>query len=525
LSLIVMLPRLASPQFGLLDDGATLASSREIVGGDWSPGDEAVKGRFRPAYWLYHAGIFALAGESPFAFFAGNTLVLAASTAGLIAFILRISGKPFQAWATGALYVLAGPVIETFYTISKAEHLQVLWIVLSLLAILPFRRSISKGRSALFFLLASLGLGLACISKETSLVMVPVSLGWLALGFLRRDPLTRKGTLKARGAYFLACLLTAGLYFVWRSFFLSGGLTAGEGYASQYQFTLDRILESSIRWSGWLLRDYFFLLPLALAWGIVLFRKRARPDLLYLDLILWTAAWIALFLPWQFTVEYYMLQAAAGFSAIAALMLQDLLDIGGLPGRAWQAATYACLVLSGFLWILTLFNNSTNARVQLAVDAANSELLAYLSESSPEEGMVLVNLPDQNQYIREIGLLLAHLHDRPDIRVEAFDPETLGAGQPPGAVIVTPFVDNQPLLAVRLGVYEEGADAWNRELKEALGPDSQPVERIDRQFRLASLDLPRLFCPIVKQLDFCRGASPLYDRRLFRYGWEVYSPR
>ena len=50
---LVMIPRLASPQFGLLDDGLTLQTGRQVVG-HWSRALHLVPetGRFVPAYWL-----------------------------------------------------------------------------------------------------------------------------------------------------------------------------------------------------------------------------------------------------------------------------------------------------------------------------------------------------------------------------------------------------------------------------------------------------------------------------------------
>src|SRR5436190_20723467 len=55
LALLVRLPRLASPQFGLLDDGLTLQTGREVIG-RWSSVLHLIPetGRFFPAYWLLY---------------------------------------------------------------------------------------------------------------------------------------------------------------------------------------------------------------------------------------------------------------------------------------------------------------------------------------------------------------------------------------------------------------------------------------------------------------------------------------
>src|SRR5258705_13047351 len=73
---LVMLPRLASPQFGLLDDGLTLQTGREVIG-RWSSTLHLIPetGRFFPAYWLVYSAGFGLRGARPLAFFTGNGLL------------------------------------------------------------------------------------------------------------------------------------------------------------------------------------------------------------------------------------------------------------------------------------------------------------------------------------------------------------------------------------------------------------------------------------------------------------------
>jgi len=84
LALLVMLPRLASPQFGLLDDGLTLETGREMIG-RWSGVLALIPetGRFFPAYWLVYSAVFAVVGPRPLAFFVVNVAMLA----GLLAIL------------------------------------------------------------------------------------------------------------------------------------------------------------------------------------------------------------------------------------------------------------------------------------------------------------------------------------------------------------------------------------------------------------------------------------------------------
>ena len=132
---LVMLPRLASPQFGLLDDGLTLQTGHEVIG-RWSSALHLIPetGRFFPAYWLVYSAIVGIVGVRPLAFFAVNVLLLA----GLLAFLARLvrlgGGTRLQAAVAAVLFALCGPTIEAFYTLSKAEPLQLMWIGVSLLA-------------------------------------------------------------------------------------------------------------------------------------------------------------------------------------------------------------------------------------------------------------------------------------------------------------------------------------------------------------------------------------------------------
>src|SRR4029453_8015641 len=91
---LVMLPRLASPPFGLLHDGLTLQTGREVIG-RWSSTLHLIPetGRFFPAYWLVYSAVFGLVGARPLAFFTVNVLLLA----GLLA-VLAPPGR----WGGGA---------------------------------------------------------------------------------------------------------------------------------------------------------------------------------------------------------------------------------------------------------------------------------------------------------------------------------------------------------------------------------------------------------------------------------------
>src|SRR3972149_3643894 len=84
ISLAVILPRLLSAQFGLLDDARTLVTARDITSGSWDMSWDIEAGRFRPGYWLFPALLYALVGQNPVGFFAGNAALFAGTTAALV---------------------------------------------------------------------------------------------------------------------------------------------------------------------------------------------------------------------------------------------------------------------------------------------------------------------------------------------------------------------------------------------------------------------------------------------------------
>src|SRR5919201_3567899 len=156
LAVLVMLPRLASPQFGLLDDGLTLETGRQTIG-RWSSVLALIPetGRFFPTYWLAYSGVFAVVGVRPLAFFAVNVAVLAGLLA-ILARLVRLSGGTSrEALVTVVVFAACGPAVEAFYPLSKAEPLQMVWIGVALLATAGAVGESRAGRRAALVVLAA----------------------------------------------------------------------------------------------------------------------------------------------------------------------------------------------------------------------------------------------------------------------------------------------------------------------------------------------------------------------------------
>ncbi len=519
LAALIMIPRLLSAEFGLFDDGETLRVAQDIQDGDWGVlAKEAIRGRFRPVYWIQYAHIYALFGAAPTWFFLWNVLLFVGVTAELILLVRRAGAGAFQAAITGFIFVLSGPVVENIYTLSKPELLQSLLLLGALLFFTspwesdrPRRRVVSSAVFATVLLLA------ATLTKETTLVMVPIAAAWLLLARMG-EPRDKRGEVATRwGTLLFAAVAASLLYFVLRGQFLEVSLSEGT-YTNNLEWSLGRLADSIVRWSGWLVRDFAWLLPLLLVPAIGLLDRRLGQVRFLVGAAVWIAGWILIYLPWEFMVEYYMLPVSIGVSVIAGVALNSVRD--WIRGGRRRALAWLSLGLASALWLTTLPNNLSNARQQIAVDRANARLLEFLSEVAGDDRGVIINIQQENEYVYELRTHLQDVKGLFGTQVGVFDP---GGGLPSGsALIAAPYVHNQPLLAVRMGVIEPTQVAWNQSLQEVLGQGADTAFETEENFRLSIVDLPRLLCSVLPERGYCRVERPLIDTREFRYGWRVY---
>ncbi len=522
----LMLPRLRSAQFGLFDDGRSVVTARQITQGVWDMSIDDQEGRSRPMYWLSFTLIYWIFGSRPVWFFLGNTLVLVGTTAGLMGLVRCGGGSKTQAWVSGLLFALSGPVIESYYTLSKPEAGQLAWMVVSLLCIAAFGRMRQKWQKLGVVTASATAVMLASLTKETGLLLLPISLAWLAVGWLRGRHSGDGWGLANRGAYAAAALAGSLGFLAYRLVFVSPNLFGGT-YASGYALDLGQIAASALRWMIWLGRDFVFIVPLLI---VTFFGALAKPgrirNPLALDALVWMTAWICVYLPWTFAVEYYLLPFAAGFAVWAGWLIIEAAGLLAAAGNRRRITLAAGLGLSGVLFLGTLATNVSTARIQLAVDAANDRVLRQLAESAPPFSTVLVNIQQTNEWVYETRIYLNAILDRPDISVDAFKFQGINPGEgdnPEKIYVIAPEIANQPLLTVRLGVVEATQNQWNKTLEDYLTSDWQVSAVPAEQFRLVMVDLPRLLCPLIRRGEYCTATAPVIDLRPFSFGWKLYA--
>ncbi len=526
LCILIMLPRLVSPQFGLFDDGNSLITAQKITHGVWDMRVDYLSGRFRPVYWLFFTLFYWLFGKNPFWYFLGNTLVFGITAFCIIQLVLVISKSRLQAWASGILFVLAGPTIENYYTLSKGEPVQVGFLCISLLGITAYTLYEGRWKRMAVILATASAILLSDMTKEMSLVLLPISLVWFLASWLGlKRSQDQLGFITCR-AYLTSNVISSVAFVALRTYYVTMGVTGGT-YAGNYILSFSHFLASILRWAGWLIHDFSYIVPLVIILLIVyLFEKRLLQSALLFNTLVWMGAWVVAYLPWALMAEYYMLPFTVGISVFGGILIPQAVEKLTSPDRRKRMGVGIGLGFSVLLLLVTLMNNVSNPRIQLAVDAANSEMLGYVIGNIPPNSAVWVNIQGPNEYTDEIEMHLAKVKDRPDINFDIFKFQTVAIkddSNPQNYYIIAPEIINQPLLVVRLGVQESSQKNWNGSLQGYMGDNWKTVYATEHHFRLLNIDLPRLFCPFMRFLNYCSSPVPSIDRRIFSYGWKVYN--
>ncbi len=522
----LMAPRLCSSQFGLLDDGLVPRAAESSLADAIAHFDRE-SGRFRPLYWLWLVAQYRLWGPSPLAFFVALSAALAV-TAGLIAETVSLAAKDLRAGLlAGLAFVLAPPVVENYYTLAKGEP----WLVLSLAsssyllvsALDAADRDAASSRRRLAG--AAACLLPAYFWKETAHAMLVVSLLWLAGTWLvsRRLPTSRRPRLVL--AYALANVACAALYTVAHAQSGTAAIASGT-YSTHYMPSLDTMAQSALRHLAFAVRD-FPMLPIAAAvWGARRIRAGAGTSWRIRAVVfagaVWIAGWAAMMLPWRATFEYYLLPLSVGVAALTGVFLASIAAEATARPLGWISRM--ALGVGAVATAVAVMNSATNARVQLAVDAANTELVEFLAAQAPPRGTVLLNLAGDSEYLVEMREHLARLHGRPDLAVH----DLRRASSASGALVVNPIMRNQPFPTVRLGFAEAESSGRAHDLARYRVDRAERVYGRIQGVSLAFVALETPVCPLLLVAGAFGGAScglaqPFLDRRRFEYGWEVYA--
>jgi len=523
LAFLILLPRLLSPQFGFFDDAATLSQAQSFLNGDFSMGIDMQAGRFRPVYWLYYTLIYVFAGYHPFWYYLGNLALLFILLIEIRQLIKQLGGAEWQVLLISCLFLFSMPIVENFYTLSKGEPLQLILLLGAILLLRPKpadRPGKLWGRS----ILAALLFLLAIMVKETAIIIVPLAILWALYPMLSKD----NGLKKDLPNYWhlaAGASLSVAVFFIARRVFQATSLLGGT-YTKRYMFDLSDMLERILRWVTQYTFYFLFTVPiiLLLIWFII--KKIQVDESLKFNLFRWGSwcvLWFVIYIPWEYAKTYYLLPFALGIAMILGLSIPTVIKQIKEFKLSSRLVTIILVVLTGILYLITIPNYITNARVQLAFDKANDEMLSYVINDTPANAEILLNIETYKEYTEKIGEYIYDHHHRDDIVFLNIDQELMErVNEYQQAYVLVPIIDSQPELTVRAGVIETYQDVWDQNFFDKTKGHRIFLVSFEESFRLSNINLPVVLCQFGLDAGFCQNPDKVIDFRPFSYRWEIY---
>jgi hypothetical protein len=528
MAVLIMIPRLLSPQFGVMDDGLIYVEVQKILQGDFSMDYDIQAGRFRPLYWLYFTLIYLIAGPNPIWFFIGHLLILLILLIEIRALMKHYQARDWQILLTSLVFLFTIPIIENFYTLSKGDPLSLVFILASLVCFEKIKGTDQKTVRWIFALLAFLNGLFAIWAKETAYIMAPISAGWAAyIIFLQRKNFSQRKR-QSYLIYFASMSASMAAFFLLRSVFGAPAVTDGS-FTVRYSFTVGSLLERIPRWVTLYASYYHYLVPFVAMAAIILLLKRdidPEQKLYFFQWGLWLLAWVGALLPWEYARAYYLLAFSLGASILIGLFAGHLGEMINHTHQALRWSTITLTVLTVVLFFASLTHYRTHAWVQLIFDRTNAQMLEITHEITPENGAVFVSLETRKEYVEGIEYFLVDFYGLSAIDYTHISVETLERLHwYSDGIVLMPYVSNLPRLVVRAGVDEEFTMLWNEIVVRNKGDRLIPITQVREDFRIINLNLPVIFCPIVGNKGFCENHDPFLDTRVFNYGWDIYTIR
>src|SRR6185369_7671575 len=146
-------------------------------------------------------------------------------------------------------------------------------------------------------------------------------------------------------------------------------------------------------------------------------------------------------------------------------------------GDAWAARSrphsatrrrvaWSVLAASGLLWLVSIVNVVADARVQLAVDRSNADLVDFLA-ALPSRSRVVLNT-GVNEYFLELPMHLTQIKGRSDIVVAHVTRMPPSGPTSADVFVVTAEMANKPEPTVRVALDEPGVRHYNAMLSAVL---------------------------------------------------------
>jgi hypothetical protein len=522
---LIMMPRLLSAQFGIFDDIQMVKQSRAFLEGDFSMSNERQGGRFRPAYWLYYALIYLIVGYNPFWFFIGHLIILFILLYELRLILEDAGFSDPQILTSSIIFLFTMPIIENFYTLSKGEPFQLVFILAGVLIL--SKRKYQHKYDLKRMLLSALCILIAILFKENAMVTVPIFFLWAVNNYFSPEPDSKKGLITSISLS-SAAILAVVTYFLLRRAWGATALLGGT-YTGRYLFDIPTLIQKFLRWATQFAFHFHYLLPIILMIIFLFFSKNTlnkKEKRLVFQWGIWCLVWYGFLIPWQFAEVYFLLSFGFGVSIIIGIIIPPILRSIMSEQKYKRFSVAILLFITIILFILTIPNYITHAKTQLTFDKVNQEMLNFISEYPSADSTIFVNIETSNEYSEILEVFLKEINQFEDVTYDNIDPELMEEiNNRKGAIILMPFIKNQPNLTVRAGVEEFYQQQWNERFLEKTGSNRESVTRFEQSFQLSNVNLPVLLCPLLGQRGFCKNPDPFIDTRLFTYGWEIFEIR
>jgi hypothetical protein len=521
---VIMVPRLHSAQFGLLDDGANLADVRAILQGDLSMSLDLQAGRFRPLYWFYFLLIYVLAGANPFWFFFAHTIVFLILILEIRLLMKHMKADTWQIFFTSTIFIFTIPIIENFYTLSKGETSQLAFILAAVLCLEKLKETTNNRSRWKYGILSFITILSATLVKETAYIMVLVAILWAGYIYWKRDSF--KKTERSAYTVFLGALFASiAVFFVLRAVWGAPPVTEG-AYTANYLFSWEALLNRVARWTT-LIGFYFnYVFTLSIIIYIVIIKKAicGPQHKLYLyQWGTWMLCWIIVLIPWEFAEVYYLLPFSLGLSLIIGLLIPCVYQVIKQCEKKVQRIMIALSGITIVLFLFTLTHYRTHALTQLTFDRINNELLIETSSIASEYTEVFTAMDAPNEYVRNIFFFLEEEFWPSRIIYDFVSMRTLESLHfSSEAILLVPYIENQPRLLLRAGVEEEFTMRWSDNVIQTMQEHKTPLRQMRGGFRIMNINLPVIICPILGERGFCTNPDPFLDTRQFSFGWDIF---
>jgi hypothetical protein len=392
-----------------LDDPMTLRVSRDLfTNSSWMFPDNST-GRYFPLYWLYHAVIYHAFGESPFAFFLVQSIVILAS-AFLIYFItLHITENKSGGVIAALLFLTCTAMPENAYTLGKTEPKAMLFLLLALFLLTKYISSDKPRRNYIYIFMISLLMLCAMLIKEVCGLFIVAVMGGFLISCCFSSLYYQRFKLGLLSIALSVAILLSRLPFLFRSH------NAINSYII-YDLNFD-IVHKNIIFYYEQTPDLFILAAIScILTFFCLFRFDVRLDQksnIFMTCIL-SWALFGCYILWRSQMVYYM-YFTCGLFSISIMSCSILFKLRSTKNMVFFAMFLLCLALTRLYSIPAFYYIASSQADQSVI--YKDIIQEYMKTEYRGRRLFVENWYSFSEMVGKTNLLLNSIYGRTDLRV------------------------------------------------------------------------------------------------------------